>query len=232
MKINHKVLSLPPFISTSWKNIFSLHMEDLEQGPVMVILLKNGVQIEIPSLDPLIAGAIFTAHAQYLEELPSKTPPPLHLNEALQKMGFAHFSIGMEEIENRHNALEHNPNQMDLPDIPKEIIDKLVSISHIMGIENFHGSSKAESDCKCIHCQIARVIDQEKQKEISESIEEEVTLEDLRFRLWDINETGHQLYRVSNPLDTQEHYDVILRDPIGCTCGEKNCEHIHAVLNS
>ena len=37
---------------------------------------------------------------------------------------------------------------------------------------------------------------------------------------------------VTNPLDANEHYNVFLGDPIGCTCGQKNCEHIRAVLNS
>ncbi|NGX33463.1 MAG: hypothetical protein K1060chlam4_01531, partial [Candidatus Anoxychlamydiales bacterium] len=40
------------------------------------------------------------------------------------------------------------------------------------------------------------------------------------------------LYRVTNPLDENEHYSVFLKDPIGCTCGKKNCEHVKAVLNS
>jgi hypothetical protein len=35
-----------------------------------------------------------------------------------------------------------------------------------------------------------------------------------------------------NPLDHKEHYNVFLGDPIGCSCGNNNCEHIQAVLKS
>jgi hypothetical protein len=79
-----------------------------------------------------------------------------------------------------------------------------------------------------MHCQIAKAL----HGELPEEQEEEVTDEDLKFRLWDIDQTGDKLYVVTNPLDSKEYYNVFLGDPIGCTCGEKNCEHIRAVLNS
>ena len=35
-----------------------------------------------------------------------------------------------------------------------------------------------------------------------------------------------------DPLDPNEHYNVFLGTPLGCTCGEKDCEHIRAVLST
>ena len=64
------------------------------------------------------------------------------------------------------------------------------------------------------------------------TVEEEITEDDLKFRNWDIRQTADKLYAVTNPLDENEHYSVFLGTPLGCTCGEKNCEHIRAVLNS
>jgi hypothetical protein len=61
---------------------------------------------------------------------------------------------------------------------------------------------------------------------------EEVSDEDLKFRDWEIKQTAEQLYTVTNPLDANEHYNVFLGSPLGCTCGDKNCEHIRAVLTS
>ncbi|MGH2612567.1 MAG: hypothetical protein ACRDFB_05905, partial [Rhabdochlamydiaceae bacterium] len=62
--------------------------------------------------------------------------------------------------------------------------------------------------------------------------EEEVSDEDLKFRTWDIKQENDKLYSVTNPLDKKEHYNVFLGKPLGCTCGNKNCEHIQAVLKS
>ena len=62
--------------------------------------------------------------------------------------------------------------------------------------------------------------------------EEIVSDAELHFREWDIKQLEKQLYNVTNPLDTTEHYQVFLGTPLGCTCGKTNCEHIRAVLNS
>ena len=71
-----------------------------------------------------------------------------------------------------------------------------------------------------------------KESSPSQEAVEEVTIDDLRFREWDIKQTGDKLYTVANPLHAEEHYTVFLGSPIGCTCGEQNCQHIRAVLNS
>jgi hypothetical protein len=61
---------------------------------------------------------------------------------------------------------------------------------------------------------------------------EEISDDDLKFRDWEIAQTEANLYSVTNPLDPSEHYSVFLGEPLGCTCGSKNCEHIKAVLKS
>ena len=60
----------------------------------------------------------------------------------------------------------------------------------------------------------------------------EITPEELQFKDWEIAQKDGKLYHVINPLDKNEYYDVFLGDPIGCTCGNKNCEHIRAVLST
>ena len=62
--------------------------------------------------------------------------------------------------------------------------------------------------------------------------EEIVSDEDLAFRDWEIKQTTDEKYQVTNPLDANEQYNVFLGNPLGCTCGEKNCEHIRAVLST
>ncbi len=65
-----------------------------------------------------------------------------------------------------------------------------------------------------------------------ENLDEDVSEEELKFKMWDIEEIDETLFKVTNPLDANEHYNVYLGNPIGCTCGKKNCEHIKAVLNT
>ena len=88
---------------------------------------------------------------------------------------------------------------------------------------------KAEPHCNCTYCQITRTLSHAQQEEEQD---EEVTEEDLRFRSWDIEQKGDQLFTVTNPLDKAETYQVFLGHPVGCTCGKKKCAHIEAVLRS
>jgi hypothetical protein len=62
--------------------------------------------------------------------------------------------------------------------------------------------------------------------------DEEISAEDLRFKEWEIAKLSQNLYKVINPLDSNEEYQVFLGTPIGCTCGIHHCEHIKAVLKS
>ncbi len=51
MKINNQILSIPPYISTSWKNIASLHVESQDSTIYLVVTLLSGARIEIPQLE-------------------------------------------------------------------------------------------------------------------------------------------------------------------------------------
>jgi hypothetical protein len=232
MKINPKILSIPPFISTSWKNIISLHMEQYDSHPVVIVNMVNGTRVELPPLDSPIIEAIFIAHAKFLEleqhTSQNKTTVQNRPTEAILSFGFSPIKMG---IENLGSALQHNPEAADSPDLPKEVVEKIVAVSKAMGIEDPSLLPKAEPHCNCMHCQIARALQGESKQDENKE-EEIVTDEDLKFRLWDVIQTSDKLYCVSNPLDIDEQYSVFLGEPIGCTCGQKNCEHIRAVLNS
>jgi hypothetical protein len=246
MRINHKILSVPPYISTSWKNITSLHCEYKDSMLVLIVGLNNGSRIEIPHLESPVIEAIFAAHSKFLEQehagIPQKTPPapqstpqtPVPNNSPLSGLGIPLLQIGAAGIENFGSVLQHNPELSNAPDLPKEMLNKIASISKAVGIDDPNLIPKPEPHCNCFHCQISRAIQSSNDEEqISAEPEEEVVSdEDLKFRLWDVAQTSDQLFLVSNPMDSKEHYSVFLGEPIGCTCGEKNCEHIRAVLNS
>lgn len=217
MKITDKILSLPPYISTPWKNIISLHVENRPYGHILLIELVTGSKIEIPNLDPKIMDKIFHMHTVVLEQEGQRNPVATQT-----------FAIPLPfPIEGLTSALQHNPEQADTPPLPPEILEKLQSIKGAIP-EDPSSMPKAEPHCNCPYCQITRALTGTSE----EMVEEEVTLEDLTFRNWDIKQESDQLYSVTNPLDGKEHYNVFLGEPLGCTCGNKNCEHIQAVLRS
>jgi len=251
MRINHKILSIPPYISTSWKNIASLHIENQGTALVLIVTLLNSTRIEVPNLEAPIIEAIFASHARFMEQeqnaLPQKPPssPKLPL-EALSSGATAPqvfgFNIPMKGclpiFDNMSSMLQHNSEQADSSDLPLEILSKISNIAKTLGIEDLASLPKPEPHCNCPHCQIARALHEGISGDVEEVSaaeivpEEEVTAADLKFRTWDIAQTGDNLFVVTNPLDDKEHYSVFLGDPLGCTCGDKHCEHIRAVLNS
>jgi len=230
MKINHKILSLPPYVSTSWKNVSMLTMDN----DTLVIVLNNGTRIAVPELDKAIIQEIFAQHERVIE-----LDAPLEKKEPEEKM----FSFGLPfdlgggnvGIENELGSfLQHNPELANSPDFPKEMLSKVADVSKRLGLDpDTSPLPKAEPHCNCPYCQIARALaETTDSSEPADEFEEEVSDEELTFREWDIVDLGENRYKVTNPLNTQEHYQVYLGEPIGCTCGMKNCEHIKAVLNS
>ncbi|MBJ7449429.1 MAG: hypothetical protein JHC93_03610 [Parachlamydiales bacterium] len=230
MKINEKVFCFPPYISTTWDHIRSLQVETdpISRTDLLVVTLADNVKVKIPHLDQKILQAIFAAHLKFIENGAEEKI----VSQGSQSTGIP-FKLGIGNLENLGAALQHNPEQKDMPDMPADMLEKITSIAKIVGPEEAMNMPKPEYGCNCLHCQIAKAIHNTlPQDEIASNEEDEVTEEDLRFKVWDIMQNGEKLYTVTNPLDAQEQYNVYLGDPVGCTCGDKNCEHIHAVLKS
>lgn len=243
MKITSKILSLPPFISTTWNNVKALQMK----GTALAITLNDGDVVLIPGLAPEILDVIFKMHAAYLE-LETTQPARVNPTESpkagtTQSQGALDeasldfpLRFGIGSIENMGAILQHNPSQMNAPDIPPPILQKIGAIAKIVAPEDVLSLPKPEPHCNCMHCQIARTIHKnlsgEEATPTALAVEPDVSDEDLIFRQWDITQTGDKLFTVINRLDTQEKYSVYLGHPIGCTCGKNGCEHIVAVLKS
>ncbi len=235
MRINYKILSIPPYISTTWKNVASLHVEQDNDVLLLIVVLLNGQRIEIPNLEGPVIEGIFQAHGKFMEQELSK--PMLRENSAgqilpEQLMSFP-LKISMGGLDGMGTLLQHNPQQTDAPPLPPEVLNKIAFICKSMSLDESANLPEAEPHCNCVHCQIARAMHQNLENLADVSTQdEEVTAEDLKFRTWDIQQTGDKLYMVSNPLNKEEHYNVFLGDPVGCTCGERTCEHIQSVLRS
>ena len=236
MKITQDILSLPPYISTAWKNIASLHMENQSSEDVLVVTLLNGARIEIPSLEAPLLEMIFATHIRYLEQ--ESAPKEKTSNSA---SFFANASPVATEnpflLFGGVNPLIHDASQANTPLLPSEILEKIGELARAMDISEQEELPQPEEDCNCIKCQIARAIRTQMQTSEApqaeqEDIEEEVTEADLSFASWQVSKKQEHLYVVTNPLEQNEQYLVHLANPIGCTCGKNNCEHIQAVLKT
>ena len=229
MRINHKILSIPPYISTSWKNIASIHVE-IEYGkPVVLIGLSQGKSVKVPELEPVVIEAIFAAHAKYLEQGQTKVTEKAMPSGEVFGISLP-IQIGDQNMEGLVDMMHHNPDQANAPKLPDEILHKIVAITKALGIDDASVLPAPEPNCNCMHCQVAKAFHNEVGMTID--LDEEVSSDDLKFRTWDINQTADKLYLVTNPLDAKEQYNVFLGEPMGCTCGDHHCEHIRAVLST
>ncbi|MGE3954885.1 MAG: hypothetical protein AB7F31_06860 [Parachlamydiales bacterium] len=230
MKVTKKLLSIPPYLSTGWENVGAIRVDG--EVPLLVVQLIDGTNIQIPNLDRPTIQKIFLAHEQYLEGAQDHTahPEPFMGDQVLGLP--LRFGIGgFEGIGGPGGMMQHDPTQAGAPDLPSELLQKVAGIAGVLGVSDTTTLPEAEADCNCFHCQIVRAL-RHQFKEEGSSGEEEVSDDDLVFRTWDVSDRGDKLYIVTNPLDSNEQYSVFLGDPIGCTCGQKSCEHIQAVLRT
>lgn len=219
MKINEKILSLPPYISTAWSNISTVRIKDNQ----LLITLIDGNSVQIPSLPNETIELIFKSHADYLENITYRSKTALDLPKENR------IQIGFGSIEGTSSALmQHDPSQSDSPPIPPEVIEKISSITKILAPEDLFNLPAPEPNCNCFHCQLIRAINSPKQV----AHEEIVADQELEFSQWDIKQVGVNLFSVTSRLDKNEKYTVFLGEPIGCNCGQQGCEHIVAVLKT
>ncbi len=239
MRFNDKYFSFPPFISTSWNQVSALHYQEGS----LIILLNNGHKVSIPSLKPEVIDLIFKAHNAYLEKEGTQIVSPnldggKNILISSDKLNELPLRLGFNPLEGIGTTLQHNQAMANSPDLPKDLIQKIASITKIMAGDESQNLPKAEPHCNCFYCQIARGIQQPTEQELPQvkadttANEEIVSDADLRFQQWEIKQCGDQLFSVTNKLDSLEKYRVFLGHPIGCTCGEQGCEHILAVLRN
>lgn len=211
MQITPKILSIPPYLSTTWDMIASLKPESCGK---LVVTLRNGDQVTVPSLSEPEITSIMEAHAQYLQPTAPTFPVPFSFSLPLKGEG---------PITSLGDAMRHNPEQSDLPIIPAEILGKVGIIAKAFGFDDLSLLDEAQDGCNCTYCQLKRAFS---------PTEDRIKDEDLHFRDWEVKEISDKLYTVTSPLDKDEQYSVFLGEPLGCNCGHKNCEHIKAVLRS
>jgi hypothetical protein len=236
MKINENILSLPPYISTTWQNISAIYSN---QEHEIEIHLVSGTVVKIPLQDKKIIDLIFFYHSQSLENKESKpkvqkAKAQIHTEKEAIEIPLP-FPFPLDGMIPFGQVLQHQPEQSNMPEIPNEILSKVASFAKTINQETGQVLfPDTQPHCNCFYCQIGRAVNAETiaSPEVQKVEEEIVSDEDLKFKEWDVLQKGESLYEVTNPLDSSEMYQVFLGQPIGCTCGRNDCEHIKAALNT
>ncbi|NGX58782.1 MAG: hypothetical protein K940chlam3_01690 [Chlamydiae bacterium] len=229
--IDDKVLSLPPYVSTAWENVKALYLKKKD----LIVDLLDGTAISVPGLAEEEIEEIFNFHAAYIEKS--------HEHELIEEdfkilgeEGESPFRFAIDSLDGISGAMEHNPQQANMPPLPPEVLNKIAHIARIVSPEEVQSLAPPVDGCNCFYCQITRAITsaapQENRPKMQDEFVGEVADEELVFTQWAVSEIEDQLYLVTNKLDTSEQYKVFLGEPVGCTCGEEHCEHIVAVLKS
>lgn len=242
MKITNLLFCLPPYLSTTWDNIASLHMRET----TLAVTLNNGDTVLIPNLPQEALNKIFMTHATVLEieekmEQSAQGLPFSPQNGIIPFLQFVHsnmseipFQIGMTSADGVATPLQHDPSAADADDIPAEILEKIVSVVRAISNDDLESFPIPEPECNCPHCQITHALKSGGEKsKTKQSVSDEIVLDcELEFQQWTIEQAGDNLFTVTNKLDADESYSVHLGAQVGCTCGKNDCEHIIAVLRS
>jgi hypothetical protein len=239
MRINHKVLSIPPYLSTSWKNISSLQSKQEGDKHSLIIQLQNGSTIEVPDLESLVIQAIFDAHAKHVELENKASKATTEEKKVKPQIKDTPTSIKFFEFENMNAMLSHNESERNSPNLPPYVLSKVESISEDMGLADSDSATLPypEKNCNCPYCQIAKAIQKKHNTKTitpfqDDDEDDEVTEKDLSFTSWIIRPLENNFYSVIHPDSPEKEYQVFLGTPIGCTCGSSQCEHIRAVLST
>ncbi|NCF71651.1 MAG: hypothetical protein GWP59_08125 [Chlamydiales bacterium] len=254
MKVNDQIISIPPYISTTWDNIISVQV--IEDNTILITLL-DGTKVKAPGLSDADIKHVFQSHIKYVESEEREEENESNLRFALEKeeelaQGDGALTaqellskllmsspketldipiqLGGDAAQGLGLGIQHNPLQKNAPNLPDELLSKVKSIAKIFADDKFSIPEIPDKNCNCFYCQIVRAIHEEEEDELDEN--EPVKDEELKFKLWDIVESGDSTFKVCNPLDAKEAYFVYLKKPMGCTCGKKDCEHIKAVLET
>ena len=234
MKITANIFSIPPYISTRWEFVLSLRVTD----DVLVVTLRDGTICTIPNLPKETIEQIFAFHAE-AEETQDKERENLQPLLESMKTGFKDLmqmlsKLGANALGSIGKALEHDPQNANLPGLPPDMVKKVQLLLNVVPKEDILAMPEGVPGCNCMYCQIngilRRAIGGRDSDLLAES--EPVEEKDLQFSEWIVEPVADKLYKVSNKLNHSEEYRVFLGEPIGCTCGKPHCEHVLAVLRS
>lgn len=116
--INERLLSIPPRLSVSWREVCSLY----QKQESLHIVLKGGEQIVVDNLDNELLDTIFHHHALFLEKRAEERHRDMMGPAGLVKWtspfpegGEGMMKVGLPPLDAMGMMVEHNPGQKDAP---------------------------------------------------------------------------------------------------------------------
>ncbi len=249
MKINQRVLHIPPYISCRWSEIASIGVETKEGENLLQVQLLSGARAVVPNLTQDEIDLIFKMHIQHLELAAEDDDqlknlkdspffsnlfqaPPMDTNVATSFGAPISFHLDANDPSSLFQG--HNPAFANSPPLPKEILDKITLIAKAIGGEMVK-EVEPITGCNCFFCQIARHLQKEKVEEKKPHVPKNLPKDLLRGGIdpeWMVEEVGPHMFTVSNRDEPGANYQVYLGNPIGCSCGSNRCQHIIAALKT
>lgn len=236
MKINSNVISIPPYITTSWENVNVINVEiDKDKKKILIISLESGDQIKIPELSDEDIHNVTSSFESFIEKTSNEQNFVDHnsmisgLTEVFQqfindgKTSQATMSqspgIGVVKVPLGHSALHSNMPIFD----PESLRNIIKTIKAIGEGRNLFEKGEYQECCNCIYCQACKFLQEEK-------TENELKEENLEFASsWNVEEVNSNEYLVSNK-ENNSTFNVKLEPSVACSCGSNKCEHIRIVL--
>lgn len=161
MKITSKILSLPPYLSTSWYDVDSLFQSD---DGVLVVALTNGTQVRLEHLTPEVVNAIFNAHACFLEEEAESEEEDEENASQRNEVEFTvqsplTFGGGFDESGDAMKIfMEHDPSRSLGPLLPDALLQRISSLAKMFLPPDMIPLDASHANCRCPFCQIVRAL--------------------------------------------------------------------------
>jgi hypothetical protein len=240
MKITDRYLSIFPNLCVAWDQIISLQGSHIDGDKIeLLVTVIPNQPIKLPILSIIAAEKIFEAYQGFqdkkdhvrikIRQIPLNFDVNNSLGVQLPPLLFQGQSNFLNAIEQLSTSLKHNPQMSDLPDLPSELLEK---ISH--AFKDLQLANEAEEnaplmqpypDCKCLHCQIARSL---QNGQLNSEQHSPISHENL----WHVHAISKDEYFVSHTQNDGESHKVYLKPQVSCTCQQSGCAHIEAVLRS
>ena len=210
MKINSRLLNIPPYISTTWDSVSGIFLD--EKTNLFHITLHNGTKVSIPNLERVVIEQAFKAHAEYVEEQSEPRTAEILSKNVFPLGTLGKTPINLENLGAFTGMMQHDPSQSDAYDLPREILDRVSQVAKALGLDQgAFDTPEGEPHCNCPFCQIANVLHgtTKETETLVNNGEEEIPDTELKFREWDITQVADKLSR-----DNNHNFAVFSLDPI------------------
>lgn len=183
MKITSKILSIPPYLSTSWYDVDSLFQS--EDG-ALVVALTNGTHVRLEQLSSEVIHTIFNAHACFLEEEAAREEEEDEEEDKGLKRAEVEFSVQtpftMGQMDEGNGDamkifMEHDASRSLGPLLPDAVLKRVTALAKMFLPPDMIPLDASHENCRCPFCQIVRALSGLPQPSLEEGEEKKKSLE-------------------------------------------------------